>query len=276
MKCIFLDIDGTIFDHDIGIQASTIQAIQEARKKGHKVCIATGRAKPEVDDSILQIGFDGFLYACGALVETPNKTLAKTHMEREDIYQILTLLQTNHIGFNLEGLYTSFLDETAYSFFHTIFQKEQEMNSELVRQYMASVKMRPFSSMKAEDYEQIVKVSTFAHDANAYTNLRQHLPPHLKFIQHHAIEASLINGEIMYDTMSKAVGMKHLLDNFHIPREHSIASGDSMNDKDMLQFAHIGIAMGNACPALKDVCDDETTSSKHDGIYQAFKKHNLI
>ena len=57
--CIFLDIDGTLLDHEIGIQESSRIAIAQAQANGHRVCLATGRPKPEVDDEIQAIPFDG-------------------------------------------------------------------------------------------------------------------------------------------------------------------------------------------------------------------------
>lgn len=67
--CIFLDIDGTLLDHEIGIQESSRTAIAQAQANGHRVCLATGRPKTEMDEEILSIPFDGYIYSCGAMVE---------------------------------------------------------------------------------------------------------------------------------------------------------------------------------------------------------------
>lgn len=42
-KVIFIDIDGTILNSDKEIPQSTKEAIQEAKRQGHHVIIATGR-----------------------------------------------------------------------------------------------------------------------------------------------------------------------------------------------------------------------------------------
>ena len=73
--CIFLDIDGTLLDHEIGIQESSKAAIAQAQANGHRVCLATGRPKPEVEDEILSIPFDGCIYSCGAMVESNGNVL---------------------------------------------------------------------------------------------------------------------------------------------------------------------------------------------------------
>lgn len=60
--CIFLDIDGTLLDHEIGIQESSRTAIAQAQANGHRVCLATGRPKTEMDEEILAIPFDGYIF----------------------------------------------------------------------------------------------------------------------------------------------------------------------------------------------------------------------
>ena len=101
--CIFLDIDGTLLDHEIGIQESSRIAIAQAQANGHRVCLATGRPKPEVDDEIQAIPFDGCIYSCGAMVESHGKVLFYKPFSQELVLHMMHLLQAHAIGFNLEG-----------------------------------------------------------------------------------------------------------------------------------------------------------------------------
>ena len=48
-----------------------------------------------------------------------------------------------------------------------------------------------------------------------------------------------------------------------------IAFGDAENDLEMIQFAGHGVAMGNACDALKDAADEVTLTNNEDGIAHA-------
>lgn len=276
MKCIFLDIDGTLLDHEVGIQPSTIHAIKQAQANGHKVCIATGRAKPEVDKSILDIGFDGYIYSCGCLVEVDDTILFKQYMDLHDTKKLIELLHKHHIGFNLEGIYASFLDDIGYSFFQNLFVAEHQVNSEFARQQMASYHMNSYNDIKQSDLYQIVKVATFAHEQEACIAFQNELPSHLRFLLHGTQDSSLINGEILPCDISKATGMEYLLHYYKIPLADSFAIGDSVNDIDMIVHANTGIAMENAHEALKRRSDDITTSSKNDGIYNSFHKYNLL
>lgn len=56
-------------------------------------------------------------------------------------------------------------------------------------------------------------------------------------------------------------------------KEHGyIAFGDSMNDKEMLEHANIGIAMENGDEALFSYADHVCGPSHKDSIYQMLKK----
>ena len=75
---------------------------------------------------------------------------------------------------------------------------------------------------------------------------------------------------------NKATGIKKILEHYNIPLEESIAIGDSHNDIEMLEQSKISIAMGNSTDEIKQMADFVTTDIDEDGLYNAFKKYNII
>lgn len=55
-----------------------------------------------------------------------------------------------------------------------------------------------------------------------------------------------------------------------------MAFGDGDNDIDMLRYAHIGVAMGNAGENVKTHADYVTACVDDDGIYKALKVYGLL
>ncbi len=55
-----------------------------------------------------------------------------------------------------------------------------------------------------------------------------------------------------------------------------IAFGDGHNDLSLLEFADIGVAMGNAAQDLKDIADFVTSSHNDNGIVLGLKKYGFI
>ena len=74
----------------------------------------------------------------------------------------------------------------------------------------------------------------------------------------------------------KMAGIKRYLEHIGIAPEEIIAFGDAENDLDMLRYAGIGVAMGNADEEVKAVADYVTADVDDDGIEKALKHFNLI
>ncbi len=72
--------------------------------------------------------------------------------------------------------------------------------------------------------------------------------------------------EVVRKGVHKAVGLKKIAHYFHIPQENIIAFGDEDNDLEMIEYAGIGVAMGNAIVELKKIADHETSTNQEDGI----------
>ena len=71
-------------------------------------------------------------------------------------------------------------------------------------------------------------------------------------------------------------GIIRYLEMTGIQREEIIAFGDAENDLEMIRFAGIGVAMGNAEEAVKAVADFVTADIDDDGIEKALKHFQLI
>ena len=61
-----------------------------------------------------------------------------------------------------------------------------------------------------------------------------------------------------------------------IDRADTFAVGDSVNDLAMLEYAGVGIAMGNGSTEAKAAADYVTADLQDDGIYRAMLHFKLI
>ena len=61
-----------------------------------------------------------------------------------------------------------------------------------------------------------------------------------------------------------------------IQKSEIIAIGDNYNDINIIEFASLGIAMGNAPDQVKQYADDTTLSNDEDGVAEAIKKYILF
>lgn len=72
--------------------------------------------------------------------------------------------------------------------------------------------------------------------------------------------------EIMPKGIDKAASLGRLLKHLGMEREEMMAFGDGYNDRSMIQFAGLGVAMQNGQPATKAVADLIAPSNEDDGV----------
>lgn len=66
-----------------------------------------------------------------------------------------------------------------------------------------------------------------------------------------------------------------LLEHLGISQDSFMAIGDGSNDYDMIANAGIGIAMGNAVPAVKGVASVVVANNDQGGVAEAFERFVL-
>ncbi len=78
--------------------------------------------------------------------------------------------------------------------------------------------------------------------------------------------------EIMNPAASKSNAVRFLIERMGLDRSEVIAMGDNYNDKEMIRFAGMGVAMGNAPDEIKEAADYVTDTNNEDGVRKALEK----
>lgn len=82
--------------------------------------------------------------------------------------------------------------------------------------------------------------------------------------------------QVMHPTVSKAYALRMVAGELGVSREQVMAIGDNVNDIDMLRWAKIGVAMGNAPGEVQAAADYITAANDAEGVaraVQAFVLH---
>jgi hydroxymethylpyrimidine pyrophosphatase-like HAD family hydrolase len=79
----------------------------------------------------------------------------------------------------------------------------------------------------------------------------------------------------MLPGISKASAMARIADYLGVRREETIGIGDGDNDIEMVEWAGLGVAMGNATPATKAVADWVAPSVQEDGVAVTLRRFVL-
>ncbi|MGM0873490.1 MAG: Cof-type HAD-IIB family hydrolase [Bacillota bacterium] len=253
-KVIFLDIDGTILDHNKEIPSSTRETIQKLKENGHHVAIATGRAPFMFEDLRKELDIHSFVSFNGQYVVFEGEVIYENPLKKETLEHLL-----------------QFADEEKHPL---VFMSEDNM--------MSTTGEHPFieQSMGSLKFTQPQENRHYYLERNIYQTLlfcekgeeeRYHQYSDLKLIRWHDVSTDIlpVNG-------SKAEGIKQLAKRLNIHRENIYAFGDGLNDLEMIEFVGTGVAMGNAVESLKEIADFITKPVDEDGIQFGIEELGLL
>ena len=256
IKAVFFDVDGTLVSHKSkSVPESAKKALDALREKGISIFLATGRHVGELKKAPVNgIKFDGYILLNGQLGLDGNQNLIFSNaFEKEDVDGLLEIFHGREYPFvlvNKDGHYMNFVNEIV------------EVGLESV-----STPIPPIRKYEGEELYQAT-VFIMPEEDEAFS---KKLPKGCKLARwgRHGADIIAANG-------GKAVGMKSFSKLLNIAPEEMMAFGDAQNDIDMLQYAGIGIAMGNAEESLKMVADYVTTDVDQDGVWNALKKYGIL
>ena len=255
IKAAFFDIDGTLFSHTIhAIPESTKRTVKLLREKGIKVFIATGRSLKETKRVPLgDMKFDGYVTLNGQIcLDAEEKILFEAPIKGEDGAYLLDAFVNKKFPLAIvekERIYINYIDDS-------VIRAQKSVNIPLlpIKEYQGAPIYQFIGYMNLEETEKIASKI-----------------PNCKITRWFDEGIDIISKD-----GGKANGIQKILEFYGMTREEIIAFGDSDNDMDMLEFAGIGVAMGNAEESVKAVADYITTDIDEDGIWNACRHLELI
>ena len=275
-KYIFLDVDGTLVNFQSKIPDSTVEALKLAQKNGHKVIIATGRQKSQIYPWLLEkVQFDGILACCGAYLEYQGKEIYESVCSPEKLAFLIDFFHEHGIFYFLQtkgDLYTEPHDLEKIR----NFMIERGNPPELIDSVIGG-------AVTTDDPKSLDCIEKLAYYDSPFgiEETKARLGDYFEVVTYSLGKApdgkaETFHGEINFDGTSKATGIKNFMEIVGAPLCDTIAVGDSGNDLEMIKFAEIGVAMGNASDDVKALADLVTTDIDDDGIYNAFVGLGLI
>ena len=257
IRAAFFDIDGTLLAFGAAaLPASTVAALTALRKNGVKTFIATGR--PPVHLPYLHaldgIPFDGYVTMNGQYCYTADgELLYSRHIDRAALRTLLPYIAAEQLSVGFVG--------RDFCVFNLI--------NDLSRSFAAELQQGTGDVAARIESDDIYQLSAFLPSENEADFLR--CCPGCEAVR-------WADGfcDILPAGGGKPNGLAHTLEHLGLTREQAIAFGDGGNDVTMLQYAGIGVAMGNDCDAAKAAADYITDDVTKDGLAKALKHFGLI
>lgn len=261
IKALFFDIDGTLVSINTHhIPSSTIRALVEAKRRGVKIIISTGRPPiiitclKEMEEHDL---IDGYVTMNGAYCFIGDRLLHKNSIPRQDAQTLIEYCEQEQLPCIIVGEHSicccppgRLIDEIFHEGLHV------------------DVDIPPVSKEEALSHE-IFQLTPFIdrqHERVIFPQM-----PHCELGRWHPLFV-----DITARGNTKQLGVQHVMEYYGLKPSEIMTFGDGGNDIPMLRIAGIGVAMGNASPDVQAAADYVTDHVDEDGILHALQHFNII
>lgn len=259
IKALFFDIDGTLVSMGTHtIPASAVEAITQAKRKGVKVFIATGRPYSIINniDAILPF-IDGYLTANGAHCMVGNEVVYHCPISKCDVELILNDATEQDYSCVVVGE----KDITTYNYkdnIDRIFRRTLDIHG--IDYHL------PIDNVMQYDILQLTPFATVEQE--------QQLMPRIPDCVSGRWHPEFM--DVTSRMADKGRGLTAIAQHLGIPLKDCAAFGDGGNDISMIRAAGVGVAMGNAGDDVKQAADFVTTHIDEDGIMHAMQHLEIV
>ncbi|KAB8317274.1 Cof-type HAD-IIB family hydrolase [Tolypothrix campylonemoides VB511288] len=269
IQLLVVDIDGTIAGKSNSISTAVKQAIAAARSRGVQVAIATGRMYRSALPFHQEIGSNLPLLAYqGAWIQDPATQKIHRHLpvSQELAHELLDYFEQPELRALLSVHF---------------YINDQLYVREITRETALYAERSGITPIAVGDLRQVTsneptKVLALCDDTNVIQQLlgnlrRQYTPAELYLTTSVATFFEATNPSV-----NKGAGVRYLAEELlGLHRANVMTIGDNFNDVEMLEYAGIGVAMGNAPEAVQAIAQWVAPDVEQDGAAAAIEKFLL-
>lgn len=265
-KILVLDIDGTLTNSKKEITPRARAALKRAQEKGIKIALASGRPTY----GIMPVAKELELERYGGYILSFNGGQIINAQTGEVIYQKTLPLDTPALLYDMSREYgtniMTYLDETV------ITPKKDDRYVELESRInkMEVREVANFKSFVNFPVTKCLMVGDGDYLAEVEQKVKARLGGRLSVLRSEPFFL-----EVMPQNIDKAYSLGKLLEHLGLDREQMVACGDGFNDRSMIEFAGLGVAMANAQEPVRSAADHVTASNDEDGVAMVVERFIL-
>lgn len=267
---IVTDLDGTALQDHTSLNPTTVKVLKEARKKGHVVCIATGRPPRAAIEFYKELELDTIManYNGSILVNPADKTFGQMNfmLNKELVEEIVhnddIMKHVDHWMVEREDfISTNQKEGVLFGYFHVgeVDELVKDAND------LDCTSDKNSIIMSIPDKDNFLKVKEILSAYHASIVIR---PWSLSKENTNIIEINSRRG-------NKGNALKIMAEYYNIPLNRTIAFGDMPNDLEMIEVSGVGIAMGNASEDLKKFANIILPKTNKEDAIADWLKDNL-
>lgn len=261
-KLLALDMDGTLLNSKGELSERTVNAVRQAKENGAVVTISTGRSVPGAIGCARTLGLSSPIITYnGAVIADPvtGKMLFSAELSASDALKVMETgirKGTTMCIWSKGRLYGLPLNERVLDYRR--FAGVEPLPTKDIR-FLAENGVT-----KVLWYDEVEKIGAFWSEMSK-----------IPFESVSVCTSNPMFLEFFHGTVSKASALEWIAKMHGIRREEVVAVGDGANDLEMLAYAGLGVAMGNASDAVKKQADAVTASHDEGGVADVIERYFL-
>ncbi|KIS04163.1 sugar-phosphatase [Paucilactobacillus wasatchensis] len=269
IKLIALDIDGTLLNEKDELTQETIDAVTQATQANIKVVLCTGRPLTGAHSYLKQLGLDAqddsyVITFNGSLAQSTNGNVLIRHtLNFADYIDLEALSRKIGVHFHCETdqyIYTANKNLSPYTIGESYVVRLPVRYRE-VEEMTASMSIS--EGMMIDEPAIIDRIE------------QENLIPTAIKDRFQVVRSEPYFLEFMNRNASKGNALNELSKQLQLTPAEVMAVGDQGNDLTMIEYAGLGVAMGNAIPEIKASANEITLSNTENGVAAAIRKFAL-
>lgn len=261
IRLVASDIDGTLIDSRERLSARTADAIGAAVNAGLWVVAATGRQITQIPDALEPCGLTHVVGSNGAIgVDlSSGEVLFEEFLAPAAIADIVAHLTAELEGVRFSAVRDRGTRHAAEPGYLDLLTPRELGFWKVETRSLADLVTEPTLKLTVRHPELTADALLEVLDASGLGGF-------------HATTSKAPFLEVAGAGVTKASGVARLCDLLGVDADHVLAAGDAKNDVELLAWAGLGVAMGNAVPEAKAVASWVTTSNDCDGVALAIEQ----
>jgi len=288
-KLIAIDLDGTLLNSQGEISDENRLYLKKTIDRGIEVVLASGRPIDSVENLSLEIGANKYLISGnGAVVYgiQEKEILYNKFLSKAQVLNIIKMCKDNSIYCNVYTENEIIAESLNYNI---LFYYRENANKDEEKRTKINIVNDMYKYIESSQVEKYLKITVCDDSQLIFNSILRKLKTisdvdvldvsHMsrKIIKDgtERIQIEYFYTEITNRNVNKWEAIKYIIEKDGIAPEEVVGIGDNINDKEMIEYAGLGVAMGNSSPDVKAVAKIVVADNNSDGVAEVIKKYIL-
>lgn len=286
-KIVTIDLDGTLLNSFGEISEVNLNQLRKCINAGTEIVLTSGRVVSSIKNFANEIGGNNYLIAGNGstVYDVKNeKVIYENTIPKEKVLKIIKICEENSIYYSV---YTEKFIITKSLNYNILFYSKENLKKNNMEKTNINITQDIYSYLESMEDNKVSKISICDKDKVIFSSILKKLREiagidvldvaHMsrKYIENgtDVVPVEFYYTEITNENVNKWEAIKFLIDRLKILPQEVIAIGDNINDKEMIENAGMGVAMGNSAPYIKELAKDVTLDNNENGVAETLKKY---